>query len=138
MKVNEWMTRNTVTVREDDVLKVAVIALLENRVRHLPVLSGAHLVGIVSDRDVKHALPSLKGGATAQQYQSFMVHTRIRDVMTRYPITCTPETDVKDVVRRFCDERIGAMPVVEGDTLVGIVTQTDMMRAFLKVLQQDD
>jgi acetoin utilization protein AcuB len=137
MRVNEWMTRNAVTVREDDVLKVAIIALLENRIRHLPVLSDDQVVGIVSDRDLKQVLPSLDSGASSKEYQYFMVHKRIRDVMTRYPVTCTPTTDVKEVVRRFCDEKIGAMPVVEGDKLVGIITQTDMMRAFLQVLKKE-
>jgi CBS domain-containing protein len=64
-----------------------------------------------------------------------MEETSIEQMMTANPITCTPDEDLVDLVREFCQHKVGAIPVVEGERVVGIVTQTDMMQAFLAVLE---
>jgi acetoin utilization protein AcuB len=136
MKVRRWMTSDPKTIKEDDFVKTAVMLVLENRIRHLPVVRGESLVGIVSDRDLKRAMPSVVAGATAEEYQAFMDETYIEQVMTANPITCTPDTHLIDLVREFCEHKVGAIPAVEGERVVGIVTQTDMMQAFLRVLER--
>lgn len=135
MKVRRWMTPDPKTIKEDDFVRTAVMLVLQNRIRHLPVLRGESLVGIISDRDLKRAMPSVVAGATSEEYQAFMDETPIEQVMTASPITCTPDTDLVDLVREFCRHKVGAIPVVEGERVVGIVTQTDMMQAFLEVLE---
>jgi len=135
MKAREWMTSDPKTVAVDDFVATAVMLVLENRIRHLPVVRGDSLVGIISDRDLKRAMPSVVAGATAEEYQAFMEETPVEQVMTASPITCEPDTDLVDLVRGFCQHKVGAIPVVEGERVVGIVTQTDMMRAFLVVLE---
>jgi len=135
MKVRKWMTADPKTIKEDDFVRTAVMLVLEHRIRHLPVVRGESLVGIISDRDLKRAMPSVVAGATAEEYQAFMDETPIEQVMTASPITCTPDTDLVDLLREFCQHKVGAIPVVEGERVVGIVTQTDMMQAFLKVLE---
>jgi acetoin utilization protein AcuB len=129
------MTSDPKSIEEDDLVRTAVMLLLENRIRHLPVVRGESLVGIISDRDLKRAMPSVVAGATAEDYQAFMDETPIEQVMTPGPITCTPDTHLVELVREFCQHKVGAMPVVEGGRVVGIVTQTDMMQAFLTVLE---
>ena len=135
MKAREWMTYDPKTVNDDDLLKTAVTLVVENRIRHLPVVRGDSLVGIISDRDLKRAMPSVVAGATPEEYQAFMEETSIEQMMTANPITCAPDEDLVDLVRQFCQHKVGAIPVVEGERVVGIVTQTDMMRAFLAVLE---
>ena len=135
MKAREWMTSHPKTVNDDDLLKTAVTLVVENRIRHLPVVRGDSLVGIISDRDLKRAMPSVVAGATPEEYQAFMEETSIEQMMTANPITCTPDEDLVDLVREFCQHKVGAIPVVEGERVVGIVTQTDMMQAFLAVLE---
>jgi acetoin utilization protein AcuB len=135
MKAREWMTSDPKTVNDDDFLKTAVTLVVENRIRHLPVVRGDSLVGIISDRDLKRAMPSVVAGATPEEYQAFMEETSIEQMMTANPITCTPDEDLVDLVREFCQHKVGAIPVVEGERVVGIVTQTDMMQAFLAVLE---
>ena len=137
MKVKEWMTLDPKTVNEDDPLKTAVNLVVENRIRHLPVVRGDALVGIISDRDLKRAMPSIVAGATAEEYQSFMEETSVEQAMTANPFACTPDTDLVDLVREFCQKKVGAIPVVDAQRLVGIVTQTDMMQAFLTVLESE-
>ncbi len=135
MKVKEWMTPEPKTVNEDDPVKAAVNLVVENRIRHLPVVRGDALVGIISDRDLKRAMPSIVAGATAEEYQTFMEETPVEQAMTANPIACAPDTDLVDLVREFCQKKVGAIPVVDDGRLVGIVTQTDMMEAFLTVLE---
>lgn len=137
MKVKEWMTPDPKTVNEDDPVKTAVMLVVENRIRHLPVVRGDSLVGIISDRDLKRAMPSIVAGATAEEYQAFMEETSVEQAMTANPIACAPDTDLVDLVREFCRKKVGAIPVLEGDRLVGIVTQTDMMQAFLRLLENE-
>lgn len=137
MKVKEWMTPDPKTVNEDDPVKTAVMLVVENRIRHLPVVRGDSLVGIISDRDLKRAMPSIVAGATAEEYQAFMEETSVEQAMTANPIACAPDTDLVDLVREFCRKKVGAIPVLEGDRLVGIVTQTDMMQAFLRLLETE-
>jgi acetoin utilization protein AcuB len=137
MKVKEWMTPDPKTVNEDDPVRTAVMLVVENRIRHLPVVRGDTLVGIISDRDLKRAMPSIVAGATAEEYQAFMEETSVEQAMTANPLACTPETELVDLVREFCQKKVGAIPVVDSERLVGIVTQTDMMQAFLAVLESD-
>ena len=135
VKVKDWMTPDPKSVHEDDPVKTAVMLVVENRIRHLPVVRGDSLVGIISDRDLKRAMPSVVAGATAEEYQTFMDETPVEQAMTADPISCAPDTDLIDLVREFCQKKVGAIPVVEGGRLVGIVTQTDMMEAFLTLLE---
>ena len=135
MEIRDWMTPNPKTVDQGDSVKAAVVILLKDRIRHLPVMNGDQIVGIVSDRDIKRSLPSVIAGASADEYQAFMNDTSVSQVMTPNPVTCTPQTEVIEVVRQFSERKFGAFPVVEDGQLVGIVAQGDMMRAFFEVLQ---
>jgi acetoin utilization protein AcuB len=135
MKVSEWMTSDPKSVEANGPLKAAVQLVVENRIRHLPVVLGESLVGIISDRDLKRAMPSIVAGATVEEYQTFMEETSVEQVMTADPLYCAPDDELVDVVRLFCEKKVGAIPVVEGERLVGIVTQTDMMQAFHTMLE---
>ena len=135
MKVKEWMTPDPKSVEANDPVKTAVMLVVENRIRHLPVVRGDSLVGIISDRDLKQAMPSIVAGATAEEYQAFMEETSVEQVMTADPLACAPDDALVDLVRKFCEKKVGAIPVVEAERLVGIVTQTDMMQAFLTMLE---
>jgi CBS domain-containing protein len=135
VKVKEWMTPDPVTVTEEDQVKTAVQHLLSARIRHVPVLRGDELVGIVTDRDLRRALPSIEAGASPQKYQAFMKEAAVRDIMTPNPVTCTPNTDVVDAVKIFVERKFGAIPVVEDGKLVAILTHIDVMRALIEVLE---
>ena len=136
MKVREWMTPNPFTLTEGDRVKTAVQHLLSAGIRHVPILRDGALVGIVTDRDLRRALPSVEAGASPERYQAFMERTTLGELMTADPVTCTPDTDVADAVEIFVERKFGAIPIVDGDELVAILTQIDVMRAFLEVLER--
>lgn len=137
MKVRDWMTPEPFTLTEEDRVKTAVQHLLRAGIRHVPILRDGVLVGIVTDRDLRRALPSVEAGASPAKYQAFMEQTTLSEIMRRDPVTCTPETDIADAVRIFLERKLGAIPVVEGDELVAILTQIDVLRAFLDVLERE-
>jgi acetoin utilization protein AcuB len=136
MKVREWMTPDPFTLTEGDRVKTAVKHLLSAGIRHVPVLRDNVLVGIVTDRDLRRALPSVEAGASPEKYQAFMEQTTLGDIMTADPVTCAPDTDLVDAVEIFVARKLGAIPVVEGGALVAILTQIDVMRAFLSILER--
>jgi acetoin utilization protein AcuB len=135
MKVKEWMTSKPVAVTEDDTVASVVRRMLSAGFRHMPVTKDRRLVGIVTDRDIRRVLPSIEAGATPEQYRTFMQGTRIGEVMTSDPVTCTPDTDMREAVRIFVENKYGAIPVVRGGRLVAIVSQIDAMRALLRLLE---
>ncbi len=107
-----------------------------NRIRHAPVVSDEKVIGILTDRDVKRASPSALSGIDQTQYDRVLNETRVGQAMTRNPFTVTPSTSIRDAIKVLIDRKYSALPVVEGDRLVGIITGTDMLRLFHETLDE--
>src|SRR3712207_864215 len=99
----------------------------ERRIRHLPVLDEGRLVGVVSDRDLRSAAPALGDPERAAALEKI----RISDVLTREVVTARPDEPIEEAANRMRERRIGCLPVVEGDELVGIITSSDVMEALV-------
>jgi len=136
MVVEDRMTRKVMTLTEDQTLREAIAVMQRHRIRHLPVVADGRILGILTDRDVKRATPSLLSGVDQNQYDRVLSTTRVSQVMTRNPYTVTPSTPLKDAVKVVVDRKFGALPVVEADMLVGIITSTDLLRAFHEMLDE--
>jgi CBS domain-containing protein len=134
MKVENLMTRNVLTLRGDQTLRDAISIVQKHHIRHIPVVNGPRVVGIVTDRDIKRATPSLLSGVDQAEYERVLNETRVFQVMTREPATVTPDTDLAEAVRILIDKKFGALPVIDGSGLVGILTDTDILRAYLRIL----
>ncbi|GIW71971.1 MAG: hypothetical protein KatS3mg102_1513 [Planctomycetota bacterium] len=132
--VSRWMSRNVVTVKPSDRLVDAFEKMREHRIRHVPVVERGRLVGIVSDRDVRHALPmrAEQEAAGDDLYGRAMLETPVDKVMSRHPITCTPETTIREAAEIICREKVGALPVLDGERLVGIISAEDLLWAFVE------
>ncbi len=129
------MTRDVVTLSPGQSLREAVEMLLAHRIRHLPVVGeDKQLVGIVTDRDVKRATPSLLSGVGRDEYERVLDETTVAQFMTREPMVVTPETPLRTVVQKIVDTKIGAFPVVNNGHLVGIVTEIDLLRVLKDLL----
>ena len=120
MMVREVMTRELVTIDPETSCDKARRLMEDHRIRHLPVVEEGRLVGMVSDRDVRSA--SVHPAAVAAK------------IMTAWPVTVTPETRVEHAARLMLDGRFGSLPVVAGATLAGIITYTDLLRAFMRLI----
>jgi len=135
MNVRKHMQTEVVTLQVDEPLLNAVEATASERIRHLPVLDGDRLVGMVSDRDIKQALPSALIEGTEAQYEQILHETQVGRVMRCKPVTATPNTSMASVIRLMLKYTISAVPILEEGKLVGLITDTDVLRAFLGVLE---
>src|SRR5262245_5756221 len=131
MLVHELMTRRPVTGTPQMPLRRAQALLRRGRFRHLPILDGGMLRGVLSDRDLQRA-------RAAGMAEDAPVAPLVRSPV----ITAAPDTPVEEVVRLLLDNKIGCVPIVEvttagsgtGETLVGIVTESDIFGAFVRAL----
>lgn len=132
--VGEMMTRDVKSLRVEQTLLEAMQFLRENHVRHIPILDGDRLVGVLTDRDIKRATPSALDPSQREVWERIVKETTLAKVMTRDPSTLGPEASMRDVLSAFVEDRIGCMLVVEEGKLVGIVTASDMFRTMLASL----
>jgi acetoin utilization protein AcuB len=134
------MKHPVVTVKPRDSARHARETMERHRINQLPVVTDGHLVGIVSDRDLRDAFPSVFESAEAaaehRRAGTDPAAIPIEDVMTRDVITLAPSALVVDAARLMRRERIGAVPIVEGTRLVGILTRSDVLDTFVEVAQQ--
>lgn len=137
MKVGNYMTPEPLTVDEDESMGDALVVMRRQQIRHLPVVNGNTLVGIVTDRDLRRASPSLLSGIAEEKYKEILESTPISRIMTREPFTVRLDTNLKDAVRLMVDKKISSLPVVNGSELVGIFTEVDALRVLLEVLPKE-
>ncbi len=135
MLVGERMTRNPVTISEDASIDEGLHLMRERKVRRLPVLDAAgRMVGIVSDKDLLHAAPSPATSLSVYELHYLLAKLTIKRVMSSPVITVSPGTPVEEAARIMADNKIGGLPVVENDQLVGIITETDIFKVLLELL----
>ena len=134
MHVGQFMTRDPITVSEDTSMKEAMLLLRTHHIRHLPVATGKLLVGLVSDRDIRRAAPSLLSGIGESDYENVLGETPVARIMTREPFTVTETTPLSEAVRVLVDKKFGSLPVVDGKELVGIFTEIDALKVLLHQL----
>jgi acetoin utilization protein AcuB len=134
MLVREIMTKDPVTISPKDTLRTAIQKMASVGCRRLPVLTERRLVGIIADLDIREALNSPIVLRERWQDEELMDHAIVEACMTPNPLTVTPDTPVIDAARQMRDHKIGGLPVMDGNELVGIVTETDLLDALIKLL----
>jgi CBS domain-containing protein len=128
LKVNDIMTREVKTLGRNDTLDIARDVMALGRIRHLPVLDDGKVVGVVSQRDLFSAGLVAALGYGSRTQTTLLKTVSVKEVMSEPPITVSPEVQVKKAARLMMEKKIGCLPVVEGETLVGLVTETDLLR----------
>src|ERR1700675_335567 len=118
MLISTLMTYGAETVSSHDSLQTAATLMERGGFRRVPVVDGDSLVGIVTDRDIR-------------RHVGYLDSTKITAAMTSDPKTVTPRMSVEDAARLMISHKIGGLPVVEDGKLVGILTTTDVLKAFL-------
>ena len=128
--VRDSMTREVVTVGPETTAAEALALCREKGIRHLPVLEGGRLVGMISDRDLRSATPALGDPDRAQALERI----RVADEMAKEVAKVRPEDPIEEAAIEMYERKIGCLPVVDDDDLVGIVTSSDVMRAFVRLV----
>ena len=136
MFVGKRMTRNVITVSRGDTLKFASNVLHENRIHQLPVVEGGELIGFVSGTDIRNS--TFETSTVTQLGKILVKNKTVEEIMTREVITVSPWDTVEDALLIFYKRRLGALPVVEGRKLVGIITKADVLAAFCDALRIEE
>lgn len=131
MKVSELMTTDVSTIDRNDELSLADDVMKMKRVRHLPVIEEGRLVGVLSQRDLFHAALSTAMGFGEKASQEFLKSVPVKEAMSDEVITVAPSDDVTVAAKLMIEKKIGCLPVVDGEKLVGLVTETDFVKLAL-------
>jgi CBS domain-containing protein len=135
MRVKDLMSRQVVTIGTSDSCLEAVARMHQARVRHLPVVNGEGLlVGIVTDRDLRHHLfsPQVYKDLGSISMDILLKAVPVAEIMSTDVITVTPEEELVDAARCMLEEKVGSLPVAEGGRVVGILTETDLLRQICR------
>ena len=129
--VRSWMTEKVITITPETTLPEAQRIMLEHKIRRLPVVKSDKLVGIVTLGDIREAKPSDAKTLSIYELNYLMDRLTVKDFMTPNPITVPPDATIGEAARLMVEHKIGTLPVVEKDKLVGIITETDLCRLLM-------
>lgn len=134
MLVKHIMKKNVITLRPEDTISLALKSMKENKIRHIPIVNDHHiLIGIITERDVKDASPSI---FQLELKENFLTKP-IKDVMSTDLITGHPLDFVEEIAAILIDNQIGCLPILQDRKLVGLITETDLLHTFVKLTGAD-
>jgi CBS domain-containing protein len=134
MRVAHLMSRDVITIRECATCQDAVAAMFRNRIRHLPVVDAdGCLVGIVTDRDIRHHLfaPEIFREIGSVTVERLLASVKVAQVMSRPVVTVAPDDALEAATRMMLEDKVGSLPVVDRGRVVGIITETDLLRRII-------
>lgn len=131
--VRDLMVSHPVTIAPQTVVAEARTLMQQRHIRHLPVLADGRLVGLISDRDIRLVLPSPATSLSVWELNYLLDKLTVGEVMTHFVVAVTPTCPVPKAVDLMLRHKIGALPVLEHRQVVGILTRTDILRAFYRV-----
>lgn len=134
MFVKQRMTANPYTVTLDRSIPDAQSVMDEHGVRHLPVVEGSRVVGVISRNDIAAASPSKATTLSAQEATYLISKLKVAKVMSHPPVVIAPDALLEEAATIMRDAKIEMLPVVSGDELVGVITESDLLDAFIDIL----
>ncbi len=134
MLVRDWMTQEPQTVSATTPVMEAMQRLREGGFRRLPVVQDGRLVGIVTDRDLKEATPSKATTLSIYELNYLLSKLLVKDVMVASVITVSPDDPIERGALLMEEHRVSGLPVIDKGAIVGILTITDLLRAFVGFL----
>jgi CBS domain-containing protein len=135
--IREIMTSSPVTLQADNSLNLADEIMELGRVRHVPILEGHRLVGVLSQSDLFHSAFAKAMGFRPGEQRELLNSIPITEVMSKPVISVGPDSSIRAAARLMMEKKVGCLPVVEGEKLVGLVTKNDMLRYLAKREEED-
>ena len=133
MIVEEIMTRKVITIKSSDTLYKAQGLMVKNSIRHLPVVQGKELEGIITESDIRGAFVQNTNGSSKITVLD-PKQMKVADFMTRDPQIVQPDTNIEDAALLIYKNKIGSLPVVDDEKLVGIISILDMLGLFIDLM----
>lgn len=134
MLVGERMSYPVVTVSPDMPINEALSRMKREHIRRTPVVKDGKLVGIVANEDLLNASPSPATSLSIWEMNYLLSKITVKDVMTKNVLTVAQDTPIEEAARIMADNKIGGLPVMRGEEVVGIITETDLFKLFLELM----
>jgi len=134
MLVGERMSHPIISIAPDMSVHDALNLFKRERIRRAPVIKDGKLVGIVSDKDLLNASPSPATSLSIWEMNYLMSKITVSEVMTKKVLTVKEDTPIEEAARIMADNKIGGLPVMRDDHVVGIITETDLFKIFLELM----
>jgi len=135
MLVKDCMTTHPVTINPDMPVAEALSFMRQHSVRRLPILNKKHkLVGIISEKDLLYASPSPATSLSVYEVGYLLSKLKVEEIMTKQVTTIMPDAPLEEAARIMADRKVSGLPVMDGDRLVGIITETDVFKTILTMM----
>jgi acetoin utilization protein AcuB len=136
VKVGRRMQQQIFTIQRSETVEGAQALMAVNGIRHLPVLDGSDLVGIISERDIRAVLIPQRGSGSGRKTKAYYLpqDVLVEEAMTADPLWVAPESDIEEAARLLVTNKIGCLPVMEDGGVVGIITDTDILQIFSQIM----
>jgi acetoin utilization protein AcuB len=134
MLVGERMSRPVISITRDVPIHDALALFKKEKIRRAPVLKDGKLIGIISDKDLLNASPSQATSLSVWEMNYMLSKITVKEVMTREVLTVQADTPIEEAARLMADNKIGGVPVMKADKVVGMITETDLFKIFLELM----
>lgn len=134
MLIGERMTHPVITVSPDVPIAEALSMMRKEHIQRAPVIQGGKLVGIVANEDLLNASPSPATSLSMFEMTYLLSKITVKDVMSKEVLTIEEDMPIEEGARIMADNQIGGLPVMRGDQVVGIITETDLFKIFLELM----
>ena len=134
MLVGERMSHPVISINPDMPIIDALNLMKRERIRRTPIVREGKLVGIVSDKDLLNASPSQATSLSVWEMNYLLSKVKVKEVMTKKVLTVAEDTPIEEAARIMADNKIGGLPVMRNDHVVGIITETDLFKIFLELM----
>ena len=138
MFVGDRMSRPVISVTPDTPINDALAMFKNEHIRRAPVIKSGKLVGIVSERDLLNATPSSATTLSIWEMHYLISKVKVKDVMSKKVISVSKDTPIEEAARIMADKKIGGVPVLDRDRVVGMITETDLFKVFLELMGARD
>jgi len=138
MFVGDRMSRPVFSVSLEDPINDVLAMFKNEHIRRAPVINKGKLVGIVSERDLLNASPSTATTLSVWEMNYLISKVKVKDVMSKKVITVSRDTPIEEAARIMSDKKIGGLPVVDNNKVVGMITETDLFKVFLELMGARD
>jgi acetoin utilization protein AcuB len=134
MLVGERMKRPVITISPEMPIVDALTLMKREHIRRTPVVKDGRMLGIVSDKDLLNASPSPVTSLSVWEMNYLLSKIQVKDVMTKKVLSVSEDTPIEEAARIMADNKIGGLPVIRGDNVVGIITETDLFKVLLELM----
>lgn len=137
MSVKDYMTKEVISISPEESVAHAADLMRDKGLRRLPVIEKGQLVGLVTEGTMADASPSKATSLSIYEMNYLLNKTKIRDIMIRQVVTVEPDASLEDAIYEMMTYKVGVLPVVQNNQVVGIITDRDVFKAFLRSLDME-